>query len=434
MSRAVIAGALAILLTASAPAASADLGLVTETLEILRTRHWNPNLDLPAVIRSGVDGLRRDLRRAGIDPGTVQDVPAGLDRAGAMSAFGDRLDQAVQLAAGKLTERQLLHGGLRTMLNAVGSSHTYFLDPQERARRDAALRGEAFGGIGIRLARQRGEIVSVSRGGPADRMGVLKGDILLRVDNVPVEGLDAFEIVPMIRGESGTPVMLTVRRGARELQFTITRALVPPQPLIEARVLDGGIGYINVLGFSANTQGMMRLEMQRILSAQPRGLIVDLREHGGGADAPTRDFLSMFVPAGSLVGHDIFRDGIRRPLTTEGTPIVPGFPVVVLVGPGTVSAGEMTTAALKERRGAVIVGTRTAGELEVFMLFGLSDGSGVYVSVRRTLTGDGVDVEGRGYPPDIEVPHDPESDRDVQLDRAIQVLRERLSGRLRRAA
>jgi carboxyl-terminal processing protease len=121
---------------------------------------------------------------------------------------------------------------------------------------------------------------------------------------------------------------------------------------------------------------------------------------------------------------------------TTGNPIVPSIPIAVLIDHGTVSNGELTAAALKEYGGAILVGQQTAGALEFSTVdpIRLPDGAGIRVAFARVRSGKGIEIEGRGDPADIVVQQDPEMTQDIQLDRAIQVLRQRLSLRRSRAA
>lgn len=167
-------------------AAPADLGLVNEALDVLSARHWNPKLDLPALVSAGVGGLREGLQRSGIDASGFEEIPTGADRAQAVAAFGERLDQAVQRAAGRVSERDLLYAGLRAMVGAVGGSHTSFISPEF-----AKTLSGSFTGIGIYFDKSGDQwiIEGLAPGGPADRAGVRPGDVLMRVGNVAVATL-----------------------------------------------------------------------------------------------------------------------------------------------------------------------------------------------------------------------------------------------------
>src|SRR5579884_2768729 len=422
----------AALVAAALPAQStpADLEIARQALAVVETHHWNPHLDGPALIRAGVEGLRRELALAGIDGRSLEPIPAGLDANQSLTAFGDRLDAAVRLADGRVSDRQLLYAGLRTMLKAVGGSHTAFLTPEQRAVFQAILSGRSYSGIGVSFARRHGQWVfsSIVPGSPAELAGFQRGDVLLAVDGHGTDDLVSSEVQLLLIGAPGTTVHVTVRRGAEVFTVALVRASIH-RPVVRSQMLPGGIGYLKLYGYPDGSAGAIREALSGLLQARPRALIVDLRENGGGL---VREFLatiSLFLPPGTVVFREIRRDGIPRVGRTAGETIVPSaLPLVALIDLGTASNGELTAAALRENRGVPLIGERTAGELEYSTLEVLSDGSAVRVAYARIETSRGVTIEGHGYPPDFEVPLDPTSVRDVQLEWAVRWVLEHLGG------
>lgn len=417
-----------------APPASAarDLGIVVEAMDLLRFRHWNTRLDMPSLVRAGVSGLRSELRRSGAPGDAVREIPAGGDLAQTVSTFGERLDHALWLGHGRVGERDLIYAGMRAMMWAVGSSHTYFLTPEQRVAAVAYGIGRPTVGIGVSLRSVDGQVVvsHVITGSPADRAGVRRGDIVVMVDSAAVDGRTTLgEVARRLAGPEGTSVRLTLRRASGALAVEVARAAVAVHPA-ESLALPGGIVLVRLNTYALGASRAIEQEIARVLAAQPRALIVDLRGHSGGFILEFVETAGFFVARGTIVMHDIRRDGNPRPRMTAREPLVPPMPAVVLIDRATASAGELTAALFKEHLDALLVGERTAGVLETGMLFPLSDESAVNISVSRSVTGKGIEVEGRGYPPDIEVPLVPGSESDMQLERAIQVLLKRLLGHL----
>lgn len=139
---------------------------------LLRTRHWNPSLDIPAIVRAGVPGLGRALARVGVTQ-RLEPISEGADEPATIAAFGQRLDEAVRLAGGRATEPDLLHAALRATFERVGGSHTAFLAPPARQILQAMLRGQAYAEIGILWDRR---------------------DVVLKVDDAPVSDLTGDEV------------------------------------------------------------------------------------------------------------------------------------------------------------------------------------------------------------------------------------------------
>jgi len=410
-------------------AAPDDLAIAREALTILKDRHWNPHLDIPALIRAGVGGLRRALARKEIDASSIDEIQSGLDERSTLDAFGDRLNTAVRLARGRLQERDLLYAGLRAIATAVGGSHTSFLDPQQRTVFQAILEGTAYSGIGVTYGKLDDQWVlsSVVPRSPAERAGVLRGDVVVRIDDLAAGDMDSSELQSHFLGDSGTTVQLTLRRGSMELTTSIVRAGII-RPVAESQMFDG-IGYLKLYGYPRGAATVIREELTRVLAAHPRALIVDLRENGGGLIQEFIDTMGLFLPPDTLIFREVRRDGVARTGRTVGTPLVPPLPLIALIDLGTASNGELTAAALRDYAGATLVGMRTAGALEYSDLARLSDGSGLRFSYARVLTGKNVELEGRGYPPDIIVGFDPRTVRDLQLERAVHELFRHLSGR-----
>ncbi|HLW59535.1 MAG TPA: S41 family peptidase [bacterium] len=410
-------------------AAPADLAVAREAIATLESHHWNPHLDLPAIIGAGVGGLRLALQHAGIDATDLQELPAGLDEPAALNAFGDRLDRAAALAGGKIPERTLLYAGLRAMLKAVGGSHTVFLTPTQRTVAEAILQGKPYDGIGINFVKldQHWILSAVIPGAPADRAGVRRGDRVVQIDGVAVDGMDSPEIQGLFLGPPGTVMQMTVLRGTAQLPFVIGRAAVT-RPVADSRMINDEIAYLKLYGYSLGSGKIIRTELTRLLAARPRGLIVDLREDGGGLITEYVETMGLFLPRGTVIYREIGRDGVAKVGRTAGDPIVPPIPLVVLIDSGAASNGELSAAALKEHLGASLVGEHTAGELEYATLLQLMDGSGMNVAFARVLTAKGIELEGHGYPPDVAIPLDPGSTRDFQLECGVRVMVERLLG------
>lgn len=404
----------ALVLTPVSMAAPVDLGVVRDAVDFLRTRHYNPQLDMLAIIRAGVPGLRRALERAGVPAKGLADIPRGTDDQ-ALSALEVRLTEAVRLAGGRVSEQDLIHAAIRAMFRAVGD-RTVFLTPGEREVTQAFNQGR-IGAVGVRLLELKGRwiITGVAPGGPAAQAGLQRGDELVRIGGEEARGLTLAEMRVRLFGEPGSSVNVTVRRGGRTMTVPLTRAIVS-FPIVEHRMLPDRVAYVRVFSFLPDGAYQIRTAVTALAAERPRGLIVDLREAGEDAGRQYVDAMSIFFPTDTVVAQIVTRDPAPALRKTWGSPALAGLPTAVLAGQGTWGAGELAAAALKEHAGARLVGQRTSGEVSVFVTSTLRDGSLAVVVEGHILSGKGLRLHGRGLKPDVEVAED------RALERAIQAV------------
>ncbi|QES48501.1 peptidase S41 [Streptomyces venezuelae] len=253
-------------------------------------------------------------------------------------------------------------------------------------------------GVGLWAGCRRDGGVEVDRvqpGGPADRAGIRAGDRLLTVDGKPVAGLTTAEVVTLLRGTAGTPVVLKLRRDGRERTETLRREQLHTEP-VTVRTLPGGITVIKVSSFTRGSGDRVR---EAVRAAPPgAGLMLDLRGNPGGLVAEAVQAASAFLDGGLVATYDV--RGVQRALHAA-----PGGdttrPLVALVDGGTMSAAELLTGALQDRGRAVTVGSRTFGKGSVQLPTELPDGSVAELTVGTYRTPAGRSLDGRGITPDL---------------------------------
>lgn len=327
------------------------------------------------------------------------------------------------------TMQQVAWGAIRGALDTLEDPHTTFLEPQPRQREKEQLSGR-FGGIGAYVTQAEDGSITLDPMPdlPAAMAGVQKGDIVLLVDDTEItEEMTVDDVVTLIRGQVGTVVRLTLRRGdqSEPVVVEITRQEIP-SPSVEWRMLEEaeGIGYVRLLLFSSRTAKELTEAIQDLAAQGATGMVVDLRGNGGGLLDAAIDVSSRFL-SGGVVLYEVKNDGQEKAYRVTGGPTFAEIPLVLLVDGGTASASEIVAGALQDRGRAVLVGQKTYGKASVQQVFDLSDGSSVHITSTKWLTPDRRQIDGQGLLPDYEIPisdEDRNQGRDPQLERAVQYL------------
>jgi len=321
---------------------------------------------------------------------------------------------------------ELMRGAIQGMLQALDDPHTSYMDPQEFQQANAPLQGE-YEGIGawVDVSGDYLTIISPMPDSPAEEAGLKPGDRVIAVNGEDMTGVDGNLVLREILGPAGTDVVLTVDRGGRVMDITISREKITV-PSVTGEMLEDNIAYIQLLTYGERTRVELRSELRRLLRENPDGLILDLRNNGGGYLDTAIDVVSEFIDEG-VVMYEQFGDGREVEYRARGRGLATDIPLVVLVNEGTASASEITAGAIQDYGRGVLVGTTTYGKGSVQNWILLDDDSGaVRVTVARWLTPDRRQIHEVGLEPDVVVElteEDWEAGRDPQLDAAVEILK-----------
>lgn len=324
-----------------------------------------------------------------------------------------------------VSDTQLFYGSLEGMVEALGDPYTVFLDPETTTQFTDELAGK-FEGIGAEIGIKDDflTIIAPLPDTPASRAGLAAGDHIVRIDSVETEGMAVEEAVTRIRGPRGTAVMLSIfREGFTEPRdFTITRDEITVKS-VRFEVRDDGVAVIRIFQFGEDTAADFEQAIFNILTKDPRGIILDLRNNPGGFLDAAVEVAGEWVPRSSLVVTE--QNESRIEFRSEGSARLKEIPTVVLVNGGSASASEILAGALQDYKYATVIGTQTFGKGSVqdFQIF--DDGSAVKFTVAEWLTPLGRSITAVGIMPDetIELTEeDLEARRDPQLDRAVELL------------
>lgn len=326
-----------------------------------------------------------------------------------------------------LDDEALMRGAIRGMLDALGDPHTGYMDPDEYMQANIPLEGE-YEGIGawVDPNAEYLTIVSPMPGSPAEKAGLKPGDEVIAVDGEDMTGVDGNLVIRKVLGPAGTTVRLTIRReGEPEpLEFEIVRARITI-PSLESRMLDDNIAYVQLFQFGENADQELRTALKDLLSQKPVGLILDLRNNGGGFLQSAVEVASEFISEGVIL-YEVRGDGTRDTYPALEGGLATGIPLVVLVNEGTASASEIVAGAIQDHNRGTLVGTTTFGKGSVQLWIPLKNEQGaVRVTIARWITPNEQQIQGVGLQPDVEVPftqEDFDNGQDPQLDKAIELL------------
>lgn len=308
----------------------------------------------------------------------------------------------------------------------VQDPYTYYLSADSLSRYLESNNG-SFVGIGIELTSDENGnpiIVGVFDNNPADKAGIMAGDIIRVVNGVDVEGMVMTDITTLIKGEIGATVVITMERDGEMIDFEMILEDIVTMT-VEHNMVDDEIGYIKISGFKENTYEQFAVALQELLDLGMEGLVIDLRNNLGGLVESVYKISEELLPAGVLVGT-VDKNGNIEELVLDNKHL--DIPMVVLVNGNSASASEIFAGAAKDHGVAKIVGTQTFGKGLVQGLYTLPDSSAINITIKKYSTPSGEYIHGKGITPDlvVELPedYDAETDEDEQLKSGLILLRD----------
>lgn len=331
-----------------------------------------------------------------------------------------------------ISDEDKIYGAIQGMVSALGDPYTVFLPPQENEAFNENLEGN-FSGVGMEVGMRDELIVVISplKDSPAEKAGLLPGDVILQIESTNVAGISLDDAVKLIRGDKGTSVQIIVaREGESEpLTFKVTRDLIKI-PNIKSELRSDGVFVITLYNFNAEATSAFRQALREFLLAKTDKLILDLRGNPGGFLDAAVDITSWFLPAGKTVVIEDFGGGKEQKVfRSKGFNLFNNnLKMAILVNKGSASASEIVAGALSAHGIADLVGENTFGKGSVQELVNVTDNTALKVTVARWLTPEGLSISDGGLKPDYEVGltrEDIEAGNDPQLEKAAQLLLEK---------
>lgn len=330
---------------------------------------------------------------------------------------------------GDVDEEALEEGIYKGYIQGLEDPYSVYYNEEETKDLYETTEGE-YSGIGAVLSQdlESGVItlVQIYEDSPAAKAGLKDNDILTKVGDIEVTGMDLSEVVTYIKGEKGTDVDLTVLRGedAEEITVTATRDTVEAQT-VKYEMLEGKTGYLSVSEFDSVTYAQYEEALNELTDQGMTGLIVDLRNNPGGNLNTVCEMLDLVLPKGTIV-YTEDKDGKRETATSDDEHQI-NVPMVVLVNGNSASASEIYAGAIQDYGIGKIVGTQTYGKGVVQQIFDLGDGTSVKLTIAEYFTPNGRSIDGEGITPDVEVEYEADENNpeaDNQLEKALEVMKE----------
>jgi len=330
----------------------------------------------------------------------------------------------------QISNEERVRGAIQGLVDAYGDPYTVYFPPEEASVFDENISGN-FSGVGMEVG-LREKLVTVIAplpDTPAEKAGILAGDVVVKINGTSTEGMRIDEAVNLIRGEKGSVVNLQIYREGEEefLNFSVTRDTINIPTVKTEKIGDTFI--IAIYSFNAIAEEQTQNALKEFIDSKAKNLVLDLRGNPGGYLQSAVSIASYFLPAGKIVvqeqfgesaGDEVFRSQGR--LIKEFTP----KNLVVLVDNGSASASEILAGALKDHGVATIIGTQTFGKGSVQELVKLDGNASVKITVARWLTPNGTSISQGGLAPDIVIERTPEdrvANKDPQKDATVDFLK-----------
>lgn len=343
-------------------------------------------------------GVLADRGAAGAETLPLQDL----------QTFVEILNRVKTEYVEEVDDKTLLENAVRGMLTGL-DPHSAFLNADEFKDMGIATSGK-FGGLGIEVQMHNGfvRVVSPIDDTPAARAGVQPGDLIVKIDDKPVKGMELSEAVDLMRGEPGTQIKLVIAREnvPQPVNIELTRDIIKVTS-VRGRLLAPELGYVRISSFTTETGRSLDATLATLAKeakgGRLRGLVLDLRNNPGGVlDAAVRvsDAFLDKGPVVSIRGRD---PDSGREFGAEPGDALDGAPIVVMINAGSASASEIVAGALQDQRRAIIVGTKSFGKGSVQTIMPLTDASAIKLTTARYYTPSGRSIQADGIEPDVTI-------------------------------
>lgn len=323
-----------------------------------------------------------------------------------------------------VSEEDMAEGAFKGVVAALGDPYSEYYTEEEYESLMESTSGE-YNGIGVSISQkeENGEITiaTVFDDTPAKEAGIQEGDVIVAVDGNDMTGKSSQDVVSMIKGKTDGTVTITVMRNGEKLDIQVEIRKVE-RPTVANHMMDGNIGYIKLGEFDGVSTSQFSEALNELKDQGMEKLVIDIRDNPGGRLDVVCDLLDLFVDKDKLIVYTKDKDGNKQEEYTRYDASVKDIPISIIVNGNSASAAEVFTGVMQDYGLAKIVGTQTFGKGIVQKILDMGDGSAVKLTVSKYYLPNDENIHGQGITPDYVIDADENTEEDVQLNKAVEVL------------
>ncbi len=323
-----------------------------------------------------------------------------------------------------VSEEDMAEGAFKGVVAALGDPYSEYYTEEEYESLMESTSGE-YNGIGVSISQkeENGEITiaTVFDDTPAKEAGIQEGDVIVAVDGNDMTGKSSQDVVSMIKGKTDGTVTITVMRNGEKLDIQVEIRKVE-RPTVANHMMDGNIGYIKLSEFDGVSTSQFSEALNELKDQGMEKLVIDIRDNPGGRLDVVCDLLDLFVDKDKLIVYTKDKNGNKQEEYTRYDASVKDIPISIIVNGNSASAAEVFTGVMQDYGLAKIVGTQTFGKGIVQKILDMGDGSAVKLTVSKYYLPNDENIHGQGITPDYVIDADENTEEDVQLNKAVEVL------------
>ena len=319
---------------------------------------------------------------------------------------------------------KLVAGMIKGMVESLGDEHSIYLD--KKMYQEMLMKTEGyFGGVGIVLGVKDKDLTVVApiEDTPGFLAGIKPGDIIVAIDQINVKELSLEEAVNKIRGVQGSTVVLSIKRAEEIKDYILNRSNIEIKT-VKGEILDNNVGYIRIAMFSEKTATELNKVYQELINKGATAFVLDLRSNPGGLLQASVAAANLFVPQGPVVSV-VHKDGSKEVYSSNLASI--NYPLAVLINGGSASAAEILAGAIKDTNAGTLIGTKSYGKGSVQGVIPIGNAEAIKLTIAKYYTPSNVSIDGVGIEPNIIVELPKDAKTDVQLAKALAVVKNKNS-------